>query len=550
MRLRPVVALLAALLVLLVPTAARAAEGDYAPTGPVVADSGFRPATDGFQFANYGATPGILEIGTNEMRALYGDAVCATLNGNSCKLSPPAQQWRNELNDAVAGGHCYGFSVVSLMLFKQQFTTGYARRISQGRNPTFAFRLTGNKSLQRELAKAWATQVSRSVQRATVTGAPSKIVSALIAALSDKATKETYTITIFQRNGEGGHAITPYAVEDRGNGRYAILVYDNNWPGITRPIAVDTRRETWRYEASINPDAPEALYEGDKRSKTLSLAPTTPGIGVQPCSFCRRRGGSRAAGSETGPATVDITLSGPAPDHAHLLIRDRKNRRLGYLGKRFVNQIPGAQVIRPVSDDLYRDDPEPRYRIPAGVAGSLLITIDGRAQEKTQKQSLSVIGPGTVAAIEEIELAPGQRNVVRIADNGRRVSYQTDSGQSQSPVVVLGRDGAGSDDLFAAKTVSAEGGSQLNFLLDERRGQLRFGTRGTKRAGTYVLLYATYAKRVSNAWGAGFVIGAGSRATLRYRERMTVGGVTGPPVLSRSGGRRQVEVLDPTSVPG
>jgi hypothetical protein len=542
--------LLAALLVAALSPAAQAAEGDYVPTGPIVADSGFRPATDGFQFPNYGSVRGILEIGTNEMRALYGDAVCATLVRGSCKLSPPAQQWRNELNESLAGGHCYGFSVVSLMLFKQQFAPSRARALSQGRAPTFAVRLAGNLGLQRELAKAWATQIARSVQRATVRGAPSKVVTALLAALNDKTGKETYTLTIFRRNGEGGHAITPYAVEDRGNGRYVILVYDNNWPGITRPLFVDTRRETWSYEASINPGAPEAHYEGDKRSKSLSLAPTTPGLGVQPCTFCRRRSGSRAAGDQTGPATVQITLSGPAPDHAHLLIRDRSNRRLGYLGKRFVNQIPGAEVVRPVSDDLYRDDPEPVYRLPAGVAGSLLITIDGRPQKKRQKQSLSVIGPGSVAAIEDIELEPGQRNVVRIADDARRVSYQTDRGQSQSPIVVLGRDGASTDDLFAAKTVSAEGGSQLNFLLDERRGQLRFGTRGTKRAGAYVLLYASYAKRASRAWGAGFVIGAGSRATLRYRERMTIGGVTGPPVLSRSGGRRQVEVLDPTSVPG
>ena len=65
-----------------------------------------------------------------------------------------------------------------------------------------------------------------------------------------------------------------------------------------------------------------------------------------------------------------------------------------------------------------------------------------------------------------------------------------------------------------------------------------------------MLLYANYTKKVARAWGAGFVIGAGSRGTLRYRERRTIGGVTGPPVLSRSGGRRQVEVLDPTDVPG
>ena len=541
---------LAALLVALLAPAARAADSDYVPTGPIVADNGFRPPVDGFQFPNYGSVRGILEIGTNEMRALYGDGVCATLASNSCKLSPPAQQKRNELNAQLAGGHCFGFSVVSLMLFKQQFTPQRIRVLGQGQSPTFRFLIGGNKSLQRELARAWATQLSPTVERDSLLAAPSRVVRRLIAGLSDTTSGETYTAVIFQPDGSGGHAITPYAVEDRGNGRYAILVYDNNWPGITRPLFVDTQRETWSYEASVNPGVPESRYAGNRRTKTFGIVPTTATTGTQPCTFCRRsRGSARAAGDQGAPM-VEITLSGTPADHAHLLIRDRKNRRLGYLGKRFVNQIPGAQVVRPVSADLFQDDPEPVYRVPAPVAASLLITIDGRTQKKRAKQSLSVIGPGSVAAIEEIELDPGQRNVVRIADDARRVSYQTDRGQAQSPIVVIGRDGATSDDLFAAKTVSAEGGSQLNFLLDERRGQLRFGTRGTKQAGTYVLLYATYAKRTSRAWGSGFVIGAGSRATLRYRQRMTIGGVTGPPVLSRSGGRRQVEVLDPTSVPG
>lgn len=108
------------------------------------------------------------------------------------------------------------------------------------------------------------------------------------------------------------------------------------------------------------------------------------------------------SGSCCGKQSAAEHLSGSNTDHAHLLIRDRKNRRLGYLGTRLVNQIPGAQVIRP---------------------------------------------------------------------------------------------------------------------------------------------------KLAQAWGARLAIGAGERGTLHYRERVTQGGVTGPPVVSRMGGRRRVEILDPTKIP-
>ena len=30
---------------------------------------------------------------------------------------PPAEQWMTQVNDAMAGGHCFGFSVLSLRMF-------------------------------------------------------------------------------------------------------------------------------------------------------------------------------------------------------------------------------------------------------------------------------------------------------------------------------------------------------------------------------------------------------------------------------------------------
>ena len=88
----------------------------YTPTGPLVADSGFRPDANGFAFANYGNVgppTNITNLTPADMRRAFGDAVCANMAGGTCNLTPPAQQWMDGENSGMAGGHCYGFSVAT-----------------------------------------------------------------------------------------------------------------------------------------------------------------------------------------------------------------------------------------------------------------------------------------------------------------------------------------------------------------------------------------------------------------------------------------------------
>ena len=91
---------------------------------------------------------------------------------------------------------------------------------------------------------------------------------------------------IYKRDRTGGHAITPYAVEDRGDGVYWIMVYDNNYPGAARAIEVNTKTDTWNYSGSTNPAEAAGKYEGDAETKTLELAPIAPRLGQQDCPFC------------------------------------------------------------------------------------------------------------------------------------------------------------------------------------------------------------------------------------------------------------------------
>jgi hypothetical protein len=157
-----------------------------------------------------------------------------------------------------------------------------------------------------------------------------------------------YTIAIFERDGTGGHAVTPFAVEDKGSGKYAILVYDNNFPGVIRAIKVDTRSDSWRYIGGPDPSDTTELYAGDARRKSLSLFPTSPGVSVQPCPFCEgaARAGKGGAGGTTGSVIEydQVTLVGNPKNHGHLILRDGKGNTTGFVDGRVVNEIPGVRV--------------------------------------------------------------------------------------------------------------------------------------------------------------------------------------------------------------
>src|SRR5262249_25616207 len=149
-------------------------------------------------------------------------------------------------NARMAGGHCMGFSVTSIEFFKHVRNTA-----DFGAKTAFKLPIQGNVSLQSLLAENWTFQDLPSVERKRVVGTPAAIVRALVQSLNSQ--NELYTIAIFKRDGSGGHAITPFAIEDKGGGKFAILVYDNNFPGVIRAIKVNATANTWHYIGGPDP---------------------------------------------------------------------------------------------------------------------------------------------------------------------------------------------------------------------------------------------------------------------------------------------------------
>ncbi|MCB9143957.1 MAG: hypothetical protein H6635_01190 [Anaerolineales bacterium] len=425
--------------------------------GDLVYDFGFVPESNGFSFENYGDETDVTNLTADELRRMFGDEVCADINGDECILTPPAEQWMEQVNGDMAGGHCEGMAVLSLMMY-----TGQISASDFGGSQASDLDLN-DETLQREIAYWWATQAVDPTSSSIVTGTPMEILETI---RQMDVNGETYTIGIYNDRGEG-HAITPFGVEDKGDGLYAILVYDNNYPGETRELFIDSRDNSWTYETSINPQVDSDVWSGNADTGTLDLTPTSARLETQFCPFCE--GGYTSVGKLAAPGEIlnQIFLDGKG----HILIEDDNGNRLGYVDGQIVNEIPGASYSK------YRmlasgETPEPIYMVPANL--DLTITIDGSELTEETLTDLVLIGPGYSIGVEYIYLSPGQVDIAYFYPADEMIAYETTS--DESPSIIFGVENPDADYYFEVYGVDMVGGGIITAWLDSAAGDLLINT--------------------------------------------------------------------------
>jgi hypothetical protein len=439
-----------------------------------VADTGFQPTPNGFPFENYGGTlsDGALPVNLTaaDLHRMFGDEVCENLQPGSCELTPEAQAWLESTNAAMAGGHCFGFSVAAELLWQQKLSVK-----TLGAALTNHLDIDNNVALQRLLAYDWTLQLLDSVQSAKITGSPDKILNTLLKVLTAHPS-ETYTIAFWKRDLTGGHAVTPYAVTNLGGGKWKVLIYDNNWPGKTRYILFDTKADTWRYYAATNPDEPDALYTGDAGSKTISLYPTSPGLGVQPCPFCGKVPSDASTTDSAGTTkTEEIYLEASDTHHANLIVSDAAGQRIGYVNGKLINEIPGAHVDALVSGEDWTNDIEPDFFVPANARYS--ITLDGKTLTHADKETLGVIGPGYDLSVDDIAVKPGEKDTLVADPYATRLAYT--SSRAESPTIKVGVSDNDADYSLAVKGVSDRPGSTLVLTVPAEKHMLTLENMGS-----------------------------------------------------------------------
>ncbi|MEZ4635771.1 MAG: hypothetical protein R2856_12570 [Caldilineaceae bacterium] len=439
---------------------AKIAEGD------LVVDLGFRPDPHGLPFENY--ADGYDNLTSTEMVRLFGDGVCAAQRGDRCLLSPPARQWMERYNQAMSGGgHCFGFSVLSLLIYADAVDP----LLFNAANPS-ELTLAGNVNLQREIAYAWSFQALQSVRDQAVTGAPSDILDALIDYLEDPDPgEETYTLAFVNRRGRGGHAVTPYAVEDLGNDQFAVHIYDNNLPGVERWLLIDRHAETWSYVASVNPNSRAARYDGDAETRSLYLFPTTPGLGVQPCPFCAQTDGATDADEADGSFGLfnQLYLNADGDALSQLILTDGEGRQYGLVDGELVAEIPGVAQFPLFTADLWNDTQPPVINVPVGVNFS--VRIDGSDLDEAETADLVMIGPGYTMGVRDVVVDPdGDPSVLFPAADGTSLRFE--GGQDSAPTFFLGIETDGADYEFQLDGLDLAEGSAFRLDLDADSGRI------------------------------------------------------------------------------
>ena len=528
------VAVAASVLAVSVVLVACGGSGDSGPAVPsrpagTVADSGFRPGPDGLPFSNYGLSlaDGAIPINMTaaDVEKMFGQVVCVDAKSRKCDLIPEAQDWLDATNQAMSGGHCYGFSVLADLLWQ-----GRLAAATFGASTVGSLQISSNSGLQRQIAYDWALQTLPSVQTKRVSGTPNKILLTLMDALNRNAT-HAYTIVIWKKDGTGGHAVTPYAVLSRGGGRYDVLIYDNNWPDQTRMISFDTATNTWSYQASTNPSEANSLYEGDAGSKTLALDPADPGLGVQPCPFCGKVPDKPSVTAAGGGNVLAVSLMGGGGSHANLVVSDDAGHKLGYINGTYVDQIHGGSDAPVISGEDWTNQAEPEFYLPAD--RRYTFTLDGRHLTAADDETLNIVGSSFDLAIKNIVMRPGDTDTLVLEPDATELSYT--SSRPESPAIDIGVSDSHDDYSFEITGASERPGGTLNVVLPAEGSTLAVQTVGSAATSRVSVSMTRGTQQGVQAFQSGpWTLASGDRADLQF-STWTDPAQPAPLVVQRTG---------------
>jgi hypothetical protein len=160
----------------------------------------------------------------------------------------------------MQGGLCEGLAVLSLRL------AGDITALAAFQNTkTVAELIKEDPALLSEIAYWYVTQFALEVQEeasAYLAMSPKDLAEVLLYDFAEAEKGNPYTgFTIGIYSEMGGHAVTPYRVEEMAGG-YRIYIYDSNWPNEERWIDVSNDGQ-WMYAlAATNPTEQSEAWSG------------------------------------------------------------------------------------------------------------------------------------------------------------------------------------------------------------------------------------------------------------------------------------------------
>jgi hypothetical protein len=431
--------------------------GNTPEAASYVADSGFRPAQNGFLFQNGDRDPSNKRLSYPEsspghldkfgMRRLFGsDKVCLGLDEGECVLTPGAHEFMHMVNYKMNGGQCEGLAVFALSMFR-----GYDPVDAFKDQATMAADL-GRDDVRGPVGYYFAYQFLQPFRNELFgtmgNTTPNQVLDTITTALQSK--EDLVSLEFFQP-GVGGHAVVPYAVEDRGNGLFWVRIWDNNWPKASRYIEFDRNKNSWKYSAAaINPDTDAEPWGGTAARNTIVAMPVKARLKDAVCPFCERDTGVRML-MTTGAVSAMIT--------------DSQGRRVGMENGKLVNEIPGAQAHEVLSYVPGGEAVEPLYELPATDDYNVELS-SNEVKEGNGQGAVGIFGSGSAMVVDDIAIEKGQKDKVSLPKDGKGLDY-VPGGTNRNPKVRLSY-GSGKDSYrIELRDLKPKKGARTSFRFNK-----------------------------------------------------------------------------------
>jgi hypothetical protein len=240
------------------------------PLTAVASDIGLAPKSNGFSFANFGASATSESFNTQDLVTMFGASACVDNNATTCAPTAQAGQWAQMVNDARISGHCEGLAVQASQRFNEKATPQTVN-------------LKNEADVTHGIMRAFATQFLPEVQDATNQWSQKSLVE-IVNELSTSFTNGSSKYTLGLYTETGGHAVLPYALEFPNKDLAVIKVYDSNWPGMDRYVVVDLKAQTWFFSFSgSEPQKDECAWTGG--AGQMDITPIDARTAAT-CPFC------------------------------------------------------------------------------------------------------------------------------------------------------------------------------------------------------------------------------------------------------------------------
>jgi hypothetical protein len=481
--------------------------GEWAPQGSVVVDSGFRPYPNGFGFTNYGGDFGgnpLLfgipfrippsgpaadasqpqRLNSLAMRRTYGDTVCIDPKAinprtGACRMTLSAEIFAAAMTAPAGGGHCFGMAAAAAALYNGQLPPN---QLGSGLVPALN---PMNAPAQQTILRLFGTQIFNAADRMPSAPTPTAVVQTLIADLVGGTVP--YILVL---DGQNGHAITPYAVLDRGNGQYDIAVYDNNFPNQPRAVQVDTITDTFRYSGGALPGNDPYIYS-EENDNILGLIEVNKTLEQQPCRVCRE---------QESPYKI-IAFSPVASENAGL--------DLTFVGLDGNALPPGAvESFRPLNPPGPEFTSLPFFFVRSDTSFQLIV--DTRKMKKPQSLEVYGVGNGATRFTVLEEIQPG--TLERFIFNARTEQLTLQVNRPTAPRLLATVDEPGESFLLNGQVLDLPRQARFDSDLDRDKKVMKYRT-NAKRPTTWIMQI----DRVTGTSARGFIaleVGVPRNATV------------------------------------